>query len=106
MPGQILHLGATVLCLHAGQATPTQPSPRVLVSGQPVTTLVGPYTVAGCAFVPPAGNGPCVTGQWTVGALQVLVEGQPVVISTGQAVCTPTGTGLLPVAFQVRVTAS
>ena len=29
MPGFILHSGATVLCLHAGQATPIAPSPRV-----------------------------------------------------------------------------
>jgi hypothetical protein len=91
--------------MHQGQAMPTAPSARVFVSGQPVTTLAGPYTVAGCAFVPPAGNGPCVTAQWTVGSTSVLVEGQPVLLNTGQAVCTPTGTGLLPVEFQVRVTA-
>ena len=32
MPGPLLHLGATVLCSHGGQATPTAPNPRVLVS--------------------------------------------------------------------------
>ena len=39
MPGPLLHLGATVLCSHGGQATPTAPNPRVLLSGQPATTL-------------------------------------------------------------------
>ncbi len=34
------------------------PIPRVLVSGQPVATIAAPYAVAGCAFVPPGGNGP------------------------------------------------
>ena len=42
MPAPILHLGATVLCTHAGQATPMAPFPRVLVSAQPVVTLATP----------------------------------------------------------------
>ncbi|MBV9158006.1 MAG: hypothetical protein JO097_17205 [Acidobacteriaceae bacterium] len=106
MPGPILHVGATVLCSHAGQAIPTVPSPRVLVSGMPITTIAAPYTVAGCAFVPPAGNGPCVTGQWVVGAVRVTSEAQPVVIMTGTAICAPTGTPLLPVVAQTRVIAT
>jgi uncharacterized Zn-binding protein involved in type VI secretion len=106
MPGPILHLGATVLCSHGGQATPTAPSPRVLVSGQPVATIAAPHAVAGCAFVPPGGNGPCVTGQWVVGATRVLANGQPVAIMTGSSVCAPTGTPLMPVSAQTRVIAS
>jgi len=101
-----LHAGATVLCSHGGQALPTAPSPRVLVSGMPIATIAAPYSVAGCAFVPPAGNGPCVTAQWVVGAMQVLSEGQPVAILSGVAVCTPTGTPLLPVSAQMRAIAS
>lgn len=106
MPGPILHMGATVLCAHGGQAIPTVPSPRVLVSGMPIATIAALYAVAGCAFVPPAGNGPCVTAQWVVGAVQVMSEGQPVVILTGIATCVPTGTPLLPVAAQTRVIAT
>src|SRR5262245_44537900 len=106
MPGPILHLGATVLCSHGGQAVPTAPSPRVLVSGQPVATIAAPYAVAGCAFVPPGGNGPCVTGQWTVGATRVLVAGQPVAIMTGVSTCIPTATPLVPVVAQTRVIAT
>ena len=99
-------MGATVLCAHGGQALPTLPSPRVLVSGMPIATIAAPYAVAGCAFVPPAGNGPCVTAQWVVGAVQVLSEGQPVAIMTGVAVCVPTGTPLLQVVAQTRVLAT
>jgi hypothetical protein len=106
MPGPILHLGASVLCAHGGQALPTAPNPRVLVSGQPVATITAPYSIAGCAFAPPAGNGPCVTGQWVVGATRVLVAGQPVAVMAGQAVCAPTGTPLLPVVAQTRVIAT
>lgn len=106
MPGPILHMGATVLCAHGGQAIPTVPSPRVMVSGMPIATIAAPYSIAGCAFVPPAGNGPCVTAQWVVGAVQVMSEGQPVVIMTGMATCVPTGTPLLAVAAQTRVLAT
>jgi hypothetical protein len=106
MPGPILHMGATVLCSHGGQAMPTAPSPRVLVSGMPIATTAAPYAVAGCAFAPPGGNGPCMTAQWVVGAVRVTSMGQPVVIMTGVAVCAPTGTPLVPVQAQTRALAT
>ena len=106
MPGFILHVGATVLCAHGGQAQPTTPNPRVLVNGQPSVTIAAPYVVAGCPFVPPGGNGPCVTAQWVTGALRVTSNGQPLVLIDSQAVCVPTGTPLLPVVAQTRVTGS
>ena len=42
MPAPILHLGATVLCTHAGQATPVAPFPRVTVQRPRVTAARGP----------------------------------------------------------------
>ena len=105
MPGPILHFGATVLCAHGGQAMPTAPVPRVLVSGQPVATIAAPYAVAGCPFVAPA-PGPCVTGQWVVGATRVMAMAQPVAIQGGVAVCAPTGTPLLPLVVQPRAIAT
>ena len=107
MPGPVLHQGATVLCSHGGQAIPTVPEPRVLVSGMPVATLSAPWAVAGCAMPPPpAGNGPCVTAQWVVGAVRVTSLGQPLLIMTGMAICVPTGTPLVPVVAQTRVIAT
>jgi hypothetical protein len=106
MPGPVVHQGAVVTCTHGGQAQPSAPIPRVLVSGMPVATITAPYLVAGCGFVPPGGNGPCVTGQWIVGSLRVLALGQPLVILTGTSVCAPTGTPLLPVSAQPRVVAT
>ena len=106
MPGQILHVGAVVTCAHGGVATPTVPSPTVLVSGMPIVTIAGPWAVAGCAFVPPAGNGPCVTGMWVLGAVQVTSNGQPVAILTGVSTCVPTGTPMLPVSAQTLVNAT
>ena len=104
MPGPLLHLGATVLCSHGGQATPTVSNPRVLVSGQPVVNLPTQYVVAGCALPPPpAANGPCVMGQWLVGTTRVLAGGVPIVLQTSQSICTPTGTPMIPTVVQTRV---
>lgn len=105
MPGFMLHLGATVMCAHGGQAQPTAPFPRVLVSGMPVVTMASPHAVIGCPFVPPAGNGPCVTAQWVVGAARVLAGGMPVLVQSSQAICVPTATPVLILATQTRVLA-
>ena len=104
MPGFLLHVGATVLCSHGGQAQPTVPNPRVTVSGQPTVAQTAPYVVAGCTFVPPA-PGPCATAQWITGTTRVTSNGQPLLVQSGQAICAPTGTPLLPIVTQTRVTA-
>lgn len=106
MAGFILHSGATVICAHGGQAMPTVTSPKVTVAGQPVTTQAAPYTISGCAFVPPSGTGPCTTANWVVAATRVTVGGQPVLTQTSQAVCVPTGTPLTIAVTQTRVQAT
>jgi hypothetical protein len=104
MAGYLLHQGATVLCLHAGQAQPVAPNPRVKVGGQMVVTQTTLYTVAGCTMPPPiVGNGPCVTAQWVTAATRVRAGGQPVLLQDSQAICTPTGTGVNVVLTQLRV---
>ena len=106
MPGFVVHVGATVLCAHAGQAQPTVPNPRVVVGGQPTVTMTAPCVVAGCTFPPPpAANGPCVTAQWVTGATRVTSGGVPLLLLDSQAVCAPTGTPLSVVLTQVRVSA-
>lgn len=105
MPGFLVHVGATVQCAHGGSAQATVPNPRVTVSGQPTVTLAAPFVVAGCAFPPPpAGNGPCVTAQWVSGATRITSNGQPLLLLDSQAICAPTGTPLLIVMTQTRVT--
>lgn len=107
MPGPIVHMGATVMCSHAGQATPTSPFPRVMVSGQAVVTQPTTYVIAGCTLPPPsAANGPCVTGQWVTGSVRVLAGGLPLVLMDSQSVCAPTGTPMLPTVVQPRVIAT
>jgi uncharacterized Zn-binding protein involved in type VI secretion len=105
MPGLIVHFGATVNCMHGGLAQPLELSPRVAVSGQLVVTLATPYDVTACGLASTS-TPPCVTAQWLTGATRVFANGSPVIIQTSQAVCTPTGQGLVILATQSRVTAT
>lgn len=105
MPGFLLHLGAMVQCSHVGQATPTVTNPRVTVMGQPTVTLSAPYVVAGCTLPPPpTANGPCVTAQFITSATRITSLGQPLLLLDSQAICAPTGTPLLILTTQTRVT--
>jgi hypothetical protein len=106
MPGFLVHVGAQVLCSHAGQAQPTVPNPRVTVSGQPTVLMTSPYVISGCTLPPPtAANGPCVTAQWLSGTTRVTSNGQPLLVQSSQAICAPTGTPLFIAATQTRVSA-
>src|SRR5262249_42324892 len=96
MPGFLLHLGATVLCSHAGQAQPTVVNPRVTVSAQPTLRFTSPSAVAGCIPPPPpAASGPCVTAQFVSAATRITSNGQPLLLMDSQAICAPTGTPLV-----------
>ncbi len=102
MPGFLLHQGATVLCMHGGQAQPTAPNPRVKVGGQMIVTQSVIYTVAGCPFNT-GSPVPCVTAQWVMAATRVKSNGVPVLLQDSQAVCAPNGTGVNILVTQVRV---
>jgi hypothetical protein len=104
MPGFILHQGASVMCSHAGTAQPAVPNPRVTVSGQPIVTLPGAYTIAGCALTGTS-SPPCVTGTFTTSAIRVTSMGQPLLLQDSQSTCVPTGTPLLILATQIRASA-
>ena len=100
-----MHLGATVMCAHGGQAMPAVTSQRVMVSGQPIVTRIAPYTIAGCPFtVPPGSPMPCVTAQWITASTRILSDGMPVLLMDSQAICVPNGTPLMIVMTQTRVT--
>lgn len=103
MAGFVLHVGATVLCTHAGQAQPTAPNPRVKVGGQPIVTQSAPYTVAGCVFVVGTVPSPCVTATWTSAATRVKAGGSPILLQDSQATCAPNGTPVNILVTQTRV---
>lgn len=103
MPGFLMHVGATVLCSHGGQAQATVPNPRVRVSGQPIVTQAAPHVVAGCPFNVSGSPVPCVTANWVTAALRVRASGQPVLLQDSQSITVPNGTPLSIVTTQVRV---
>ncbi|MBK5248043.1 MAG: hypothetical protein JJE50_01215 [Actinomycetales bacterium] len=105
MPGFLVHIAATLLCAHGGQAQPTAPNPRVLVTGLPTVTIAAPHVVAGCPMVTAGAPTPCVTAQWMTGATRVTSNGQPLVLLDSQAVCVPNGTPVVIVSTQTRVIA-
>ena len=101
----LLHQGATITCMHAGQATPATTDLRVKVSNQLITTLGNnPYTVSGCINPPPNANtGPCLTAVFASPATRVFASMQPVLTSDSTATCAPTGTGVNILVTQTRV---
>ena len=104
MPGYLLDAGATVLCMHAGDAQPTVTNQKVKAGGQPIVTQSSTYTISGCALPPPiVANGPCLTAQWVSAASKVKAGGEPVLLKDSSAVCVPTGTGLNVVVTQMKV---
>lgn len=102
MSGYLLQQGATVLCLHGGQAQPITTNMRVKAAGRPVVTQQDMYSISGCPYAPSSPM-PCVTGQWTSAATRVKAGGMPVILQDSQAVCTPNGTGFNILVTQVRV---
>ena len=103
MPGFLLHVGATVLCAHGGQAQPTAPNPRVTVLGQPTVLLAAPYAIAGCPFNVSGSPVPCVTANWVTGATRITSNGVPLLLMDSQAICVPNGTPLTITVTQTRV---
>jgi uncharacterized Zn-binding protein involved in type VI secretion len=95
MPGLLLHVGAVMQCTHAAPATIAPSQPRVVVTGQPVATMMSQIAVAGCPFQIPFGVGtkpqPCVLVKWTMPSTRFLVNGQPAALipapGPGPGVC-------------------
>ncbi len=103
MPGYVLHVGATVMCMHGGQAQATAPNLRVKVEGQAVVTQPAPHAVTGCPFNVSGSPVPCVTAQWVSAAARVKAGGMPVLLQDSQATCVPNGTGVTIGGTQMRV---
>jgi hypothetical protein len=104
MGSYLLPISATVMCSHGGQAAAASPNPSVTLDGEPTVLLSAQWVVAGCPLVPPP-LPPCVAAQYVTGTVRVTSNGQPLVISSGQAISIPNGTPLIPANPQGRVTA-
>jgi uncharacterized Zn-binding protein involved in type VI secretion len=103
MPGYLLQQGATVLCMHGGQAQPITTNFRAKAGGQQVVTQSDMFSISGCPFNISGSPSPCVTGQWITAATRVRAGGMPLILQDSQATCVPNGTGLNIVMTQMRV---
>lgn len=99
----LLTQGATIQCMHGGQAQPTAVSAHVKINGQSAITQSSTYTISACSFMQGSKPSPCVTAQWTSAATRVKAGGVPVLLSNSQATCTPNGTGVNIIVTQTRV---
>ncbi|MCR9088143.1 MAG: hypothetical protein NXH97_15515 [Rhodobacteraceae bacterium] len=102
----LLHLGATVICTHGGQALPSTTSTRVQLGGQPAVTAAHSFTIAGCPFSTGDGPKPCASVTWTAPATRVRIEGAPALLSSSAGITIgPLGTQGAPQAVvqQARV---
>jgi hypothetical protein len=106
--GFLVHVGATILCPHAGQASCITTNTRVFVSGQPIVAQADTFPVIGCPFtVPVATPHPCVVVKWLVPSFRILVGGKPAILQDSTGICqsadqTPQGPANV-VSTQVRV---
>jgi hypothetical protein len=83
MPGQVLHLGAAVVCPHGGHVSVVAPNTRTRVNGNPTLQISDLCLVTGC----PATPRPCYQVTWSAPATRVLVSGQPVLTSASVGQC-------------------
>jgi hypothetical protein len=90
MSGMLLHVGAVIMCSHAGQVQIAPGNPRVTLGGQPAATTADSFVVAGCPFVVGTASQPCLRIDWIVPAARVKIGGSPAVLSTS------TGLGIGP----------
>ncbi|SRR6266508_3959536 len=110
MPGQMVTVGATLLCPHSGQVSIVSSNTRVMLSGQPAALLSDNYPIAGCTFTVGTKPQPCVRVQWLVPATRVFVNKEPVIVDNSSGMCLsaeqiPQGPPRV-VATQVRVKAT
>lgn len=95
MPGLLMHVNATMRCLHGAAALIAPSQTRVLVGGMPVATMSSAMSVAGCPFQVPVGAGtkpqPCVTVNWAMPSTRFQVGGSPAALlpapGPGPALC-------------------
>ena len=91
MAGMLLHVGASILCAHGGQAQVAPGAPRVRLGGQPAASMADLYPVAACPLNVSGAPQPCLKIDWITPAARVRIGGQPAVlsVSTGFGVGAP-----------------
>ncbi len=91
MPGNILTVSSTVLCMHGGSAILTTANSKVMADNVPALLESDVHSVAGCPFQIPVGVGtkpsPCIRIEWSGGSAQVQVNGVGVLLQSSIGKC-------------------
>ena len=91
MPGNVLNISSTVLCMHGGSAILTTSNSKLMVDNVPALLESDVHSVAGCPFQIPVGPGtkpsPCVRIEWSLGATQMQVNGVGVLLQSSIGKC-------------------
>ncbi len=91
MPGHILTLSSTVLCMHGGSAILTTANSKLMVDNVPALLESDVHAVAGCPFQIPIGTvtkpSPCIRIEWSAGSTQVQVNGVGVLVQSSIGKC-------------------
>lgn len=113
MPGNILNVSSTVMCMHGGSAILTTANTKVMADNVPALLESDVHSVAGCPFQIPVGPGtkpsPCIRIEWSAGSTQLQVNGVGVLLKSSIGKCySPEGAmqGMANIAnTQVKVSA-
>lgn len=87
MPGNLGHVGATLMCPHGGRISVVPGSARVKLGGQQAATQADSYLVSGCPFFVGQKPQPCVRVQWMVTSTRVKIGSQGVLLQSSTGVC-------------------
>ena len=91
MPGNILNISSTVMCMHGGSAILTTSNSKVMADNVPALLESDIHSVAGCPFQIPIGTGtkpsPCIRIEWSGGSTQLQVNGVGVLLQSSIGKC-------------------
>lgn len=91
MPGNILTISSTILCMHGASAILTTSNSKLMVDNVPALIESDVHPVAGCPFQIPVGAGtkpsPCIRIEWSAGATQLQVNGVGVLLQSSIGKC-------------------
>jgi hypothetical protein len=91
VPGNVLTIASTVLCMHGGSAILTTANTKMTIDGAPALLESDVHSVAGCPFQIPVGAGtkpsPCIRIEWSAGSTQMQVNGVGVLVQSSIGKC-------------------
>ena len=91
MPGYVLTISSSVMCMHGGSAILTTSNTKVMADNVPALLESDVHSVAGCPFQIPAPSGtkpsPCIRIEWSGGSQQMQVNGVGVLMQSSIGKC-------------------